>query len=243
MAHKSNSEKLTMEENRYLRQTLLKEIGEEGQRRLEAASVLIVGVGGLGSVVATYLNGAGIGKIGLIDNDTVSLTNLHRQILYTEAQIGLPKAECAVRFLAERSGHTELCGYTEPLSADNAEKLIGEYDVVVDCTDNFATRFLIDDVCRRLKKSWVYGAIGEFNGQMAVFSSDSEKRFTDLYPDREYLCSLPRTVAGVLGPLPGIIGSLEAMQTIKLIAGITDNLAGCLFTINTLTLETNIINF
>lgn len=232
-----------MADDRYLRQTMLKEIGEEGQRRLKSSSVLIVGLGGLGSVVSTYLNGAGIGCLGLIDSDAVSLSNLHRQFLYTEAEIGLPKAECAARFLAARSEQVELHVYAEPLISSNAEALIGKYDVVVDCTDNYCTRFLIDDICALQNKSWVYGAIGEFEGQVALFGRISGRRFSDLYPDREYLCGLPPFVSGVLGPLPGIVGSLQAMETIKLIAGIPCFLNNKLFTINTLTLETNLIDF
>ena len=232
-----------MADNRYLRQIMLKEIGEEGQRRLASSSVLIVGLGGLGSVAATYLNGAGIGRIGLIDSDVVSVSNLHRQFLYTQDETGLPKAGCAARFLAARSESVSLHPYCESLTPDNAERLIGEYNVVVDCTDNYATRFLIDDICARQGKSWVYGALGAFSGQVALLGSVSGRRFSDLYPDREYLCSLPPFVSGVLGPLPGIIGSLQAMETIKLLVGISSGLTGKLFTINTLTLETNLIDF
>lgn len=231
-----------MDKERYLRQILLKEIGEEGQKRLNDSSVLIVGVGGLGSIVATYLNGAGIGKIGIVDKDVVSISNLQRQIVYTEAQMGMYKAECAVDFLAKRSSHSVLCSYPDSLEPANASSLIGEYDVVVDCTDNYATRFLIDDTCRNLGKPWIYGAIGEFTGQIGVFDSNTEIRFSDLYPDREYLCSMPPANGGVLGPVPGVIGSIQAMETIKLIVGLSDTLVGKLFTINLLTLETKIID-
>lgn len=232
-----------MNSQRYVRQIMLREIGEEGQKRLASSSVLIVGLGGLGSIVAPYLNGAGIGKLGLVDNDKVSLSNLHRQILYAESQIGLPKATCAAAFLAERSGHTRLLAYEESLQPSNASKFIADYDVVVDCTDNFFTRFLIDDTCRQLGKRWVYGAIGEFEGRVAVFDSKSGSSFSDLYPERDFLSGLPNTVSGVSGPLPGVVGSIQAMETIKLIAGVDDVLMGKLFTINLLTLETNIIDF
>ncbi len=230
-----------MDKERYLRQILLKEIGEEGQKRLNDSSVLIVGAGGLGSIVATYLNGAGIGKIGVVDKDVVSISNLHRQILYKETQVGMSKAERAVDFLKERSEHTVLCSYPESLEPSNATSLIGEFDVIVDCTDNYCTRFLIDDTCRSLGKAWVYGAIGEFVGQIGVFAPDSEIRFSDLYPDRDFLCSLPPSNGGVVGPVPGVTASLQAMETIKLIVGIDSTLVGKLFTINLLTLETNII--
>ncbi len=239
-----------MKNDRFLRQTMLKEVGEEGQRRLDASSVLIVGVGGLGSVVATYLNGAGVGHIGLIDSDVVSLNNLHRQFIYTEAEVGEPKAQCAARFLAARSEGVEIQILDERLTPANAERLIADYDVVVDCTDNYATRFLIDDACAAVGKSWVYGAIGGFDGQVSVFGRASGfsgnaacRRFADLYPDREYLCGLPPFVSGVLGPQPGVIGSLQAMEALKLLLGIPSPLSGKLFTINTLTLKTNLIDF
>ncbi|MDE6371813.1 MAG: HesA/MoeB/ThiF family protein [Duncaniella sp.] len=230
------------DKNRYSRQIKLKELGEEGQRRLEKGSVLIVGTGGLGSVVATYLNGAGIGRLGLVDNDTVSVTNLHRQFLYTENERGKRKAECAAEFLSARSGHTRLTPYSDALNEENALKLIDEYDIVVDCTDNFQTRFLIDDTCRQLGKSWVHGAIGEFEGRVAVFTPECGPGFSDLYPEREYLCGLKRTEAGVMGPVPGVVGSIQAMEAIKLIAGMNGQLSGRLFTINLLTLETNLID-
>ncbi|MDE6795521.1 MAG: HesA/MoeB/ThiF family protein [Muribaculaceae bacterium] len=228
---------------RYSRQIMLEEIGEEGQKRLASSSVLIVGLGGLGSIVASYLNGAGIGRIGLVDNDKVSLSNLHRQILYTEAQVGLSKATCAAEFLSDRCRATRLTAYDESLQPANADKLVAEYDVVVDCTDNFFIRFLIDDTCRKLGKFWVYGAIGEFEGQVAIFDGRSDKRFTDLYPERDFLCSLPKATSGVVGPLPGVVGAIQSLETIKLIAGVEGALIGKLFTINLLTFETNLINF
>ena len=142
--------------NRYQRQTLLTEIGEEGQFKLQKAHVLIVGVGGLGCPVALYLAGAGVGHIGLADDDVVSIHNLHRQILYNESDIGLPKAECAVRHLHARNSDIEVKAYPVRLTSDNAEQLIAEYDIIVDGCDNHATRYLISDICHRLKKTYVY---------------------------------------------------------------------------------------
>ncbi|MDE6207846.1 MAG: HesA/MoeB/ThiF family protein [Muribaculaceae bacterium] len=231
-----------MDNQRYARQMMLEEIGEEGQRRISDASVLIVGVGGLGSIVATYLNGAGIGRIGLIDADTVSLTNLHRQVLYTEAQLGLPKAVCATEFLAARSNHTRIECHNEFLSQDNAGQIFKNYDLVVDCTDNFPTRFLINDTCAQLHKSWIFGAIGPFSGQVTVFVHGSGRSLADLY-EREYLCSQPRTVAGVVGPVPGIIASIEALEAIKLIAGVPSPLTSRLFSIDLLTFDTHLLEF
>lgn len=224
--------------SRYARQTMLPQLGEEGQRRLRAASVLVVGLGGLGAPVSIYLTGAGVGRIGLCDADTVSLTNLQRQVLYTEGQIGQPKTACARERLAAMSGATAFDVYPEGLTAENADSIIAGYDLVVDCCDNFATRYLIDDACARLGKPWVYGSIGEFNGQLALMGGRRGLRYTALYPDRDALCARPRTVAGVLGPVPGIVGAMQAAEALKWLAGIECALDGTLFAIDTLTFET-----
>ncbi len=204
---------------RYSRQTMLAEIGEEGQRRLLASSVLIVGLGGLGAAVATYLTGAGVGRIGLCDPDRVSLSNLQRQVLYTEQQIGMPKVEEAARRLGSQSSSTRFDLHPDGLTEENGETLAAGYDLLVDCTDNFATRYLIDDICHRLGKPWVYGSIGEFRGQVAVMNHLNGRRYADLYPDREALCALPHKTAGVIGAVPGVIGAMEASEALKLLAG------------------------
>ncbi len=228
---------------RYSRQTMLAEIGEEGQRRLLASSVLIVGLGGLGAAVATYLTGAGVGRIGLCDPDRVSLSNLQRQVLYTEQQIGMPKVEEAARRLGSQSSSTRFDLHPDGLTEENGETLTAGYDLLVDCTDNFATRYLIDDICHRLGKPWVYGSIGEFRGQVAVMNHLNGRRYTDLYPDRDALCALPRKIAGVIGAVPGVIGAMEASEALKLLAGFGDPLDGKLFSIDLLTLSTSIIEF
>ncbi|MDE7389269.1 MAG: HesA/MoeB/ThiF family protein [Muribaculaceae bacterium] len=225
---------------RYSRQIMLPEIGEEGQRRLSEASVLIVGVGGLGSPVAAYLAGAGVGTIGLADSDTVSLSNLQRQVLYSEVQIGGPKTECAAERLRGLNSDITVRLHPEGLTAENADELIGAYDLTVDCCDNYATRYLIDDVCARLGRRWVYGSIGEFHGQVSVFGDG--KRYSDIYADREALRGLPRRPAGVLGAVPGVIGAMEAAQAVELIAGFGNPLLGRLFTIDLKTMQTNLIN-
>lgn len=230
-----------MASGRYSRQTMLAEIGPEGQEKLSRASVLIVGLGGLGAPVATYLTGAGVGRIGLCDPDTVSLTNLQRQVLYTEESVGQPKAEVARTRLQAMSGHTEFEVLTEGLTPENAADVIGGYDLVVDCTDNFVTRYLIDDTCAALGKPWVHGAIGEFYGQVAVMNAASGCRYSDLYPDRGRLCGLPRKVAGVLGTVPGVIGAIEASEAIKLLVGFGEPLDGKLLTINLLNLQSEIL--
>ena len=230
-----------MNADRYSRHTMLPEIGEEGQRRLACSSALIVGLGGLGSPVAAYLTAAGVGRIGLCDPDTVSESNLQRQILYTEADLGLPKTECAARRLHAMSGHTRFDLLPEGLTAENAEGLIAPYDIVVDCCDNFATRYLIDDTCAALGKTWVHGAIGAFNGQIAVFNGHRRRRYTHLFPDSDTLRRQPAAAGGVLGAVPGVIGAMEACEALKILAGMEAANDGRLFTINLITFETNTI--
>ncbi len=228
---------------RYSRQTMLAEIGEEGQQLICQSSVLIVGLGGLGAPVATYLTGAGVGRLGLADSDVVSLSNLQRQTLYTESQIGMPKTDAAGHRLQAMSSDVQFELYPEGLILENAEDIVARYDLVVDCCDNFATRFLIDDVCLRLGKPWVHGSIGEFHGQVAVFNHTAGRRYAELYPDREALCNLPRKTAGVLGAVPGVVGALEASEAIKILAHFGTPTEGTLFTIDLLTLQTSLLTF
>lgn len=232
-----------MDHTRYVRQTMLPEIGEEGQRRLKASTVLIVGLGGLGSVVATYLTGAGVGSLVLADNDVVSLSNLQRQVLYAEREIGQQKALCAQRRLAAQSSDVSFNVVTDGLTDENAERLIVGADVVVDCTDNFATRYLIDDTCAALGKPWVYGSLSAFGGQVAVFNYRSGIRYRDLYPDYNELAERAAASGGVIGPVPGVIGALEALETLKIIVGFGKVLDGRLFTVDLLTLNNDIIEF
>lgn len=228
---------------RYARQTMLPEIGAEGQRRLAAASVLVVGVGGLGSPVALYLAGAGVGRLGLADPDTVSESNLQRQVLYTEAQLGRPKTEAARERLAALSSTTRFDLHPAGLTAENARALVADYDLVVDCCDNFATRYLLDDACAATGRPWVYGSIGAFHGQVSLFNGRLHRRYAELYPDRETLCALPRTTAGVLGTVPGVVGAIEASEAVKWLVGFGEPLEGRLFTIDLKTMQTEIITF
>lgn len=233
-----------MDCDRYSRQIMLPEIGESGQQRLLDARVLIVGLGGLGAPVATYLCGAGVGHIGLCDPDVVSLSNLQRQTLYSSEELGEPKVDVARRRLHAQNPEIEFRLYPEGLTQENAAGIVGDYDLVVDCTDNFKTRFLIDDICREADKPWVHGAIGEFFGQVSVMNHSQCRRFlSDIYPDREYLLSLPKTVKGVIGAVPGVTGALQACEVIKCVAGCGNLLAGKLFTINLLTMESETIQF
>ena len=230
-------------DERYSRQTMLAEIGEEGQQKLAKSSALVVGLGGLGAPVATYLTGAGVGRIGLCDNDVVSLSNLQRQTLYTEAEVGKPKVESACNRLSALSSQTVFDLHPDGVTPENAAELIAGYDLVVDCCDNFATRFLIDDTCALLGKTWVHGSIGEFHGQVTVFNHLKRRRYTELYPERDELLALPRTTSGVLGAVPGVIGALEASEALKLLAGFGEPSEGLLFTIDLLTLQTSLLKY
>ncbi|MDE7401905.1 MAG: HesA/MoeB/ThiF family protein [Muribaculaceae bacterium] len=223
---------------RYSRQIILREIGEDGQRKLRKSSVLIVGLGGLGSPVALYLSAAGIGRIGLCDNDIVNLSNLQRQILYSESSEGLPKAKSARKRLSELSSATVFDIWEEGLNQSNASHIISRYDIIVDCTDNHLIRYIIDDKCQELGKTWIYGAIEGFEGQVATFCADGP-RYSDLFPEREALSMLPSASGGVIGTLPGIIGSLQAAEVIKIICGFGETLVGklLLFNLKELTLN------
>ncbi len=232
-----------MNDERYARQTALPEIGPTGQAMIERGSVLIVGLGGLGAPAATYLTGAGVGRIGLCDPDTVSLSNLQRQVLYTEAEVGQLKVDCAARRLAAISGHTVFEKYPDGLTPENARDIIGAYDIVVDCCDNFATRYLIDDVCAELGKVWVYGSIGAFTGQAAVMNGAHGLRYSYLYSDREELEGQPAASGGVLGIVPGVIGAIEAGEALKLLGQFGEPLDGKLYVIDLKTLNTNILQF
>lgn len=226
--------------NRYQRQTLLTEIGEEGQFKLQKAHVLIVGVGGLGCPVALYLAGAGVGHIGLADDDVVSIHNLHRQILYNESDIGLPKAECAVRHLHARNSDIEVKAYPVRLTSDNAEQLIAEYDIIVDGCDNHATRYLISDICHRLKKTYVYAAIGAFQGQVAILCHpENAATYRTLFPDE--VMGTVQAEKGVIGTTPAVVGSIAANEVLKLIIGYGETLVNRMWYIDLLTLNTQII--
>ena len=228
--------------NKYHRQTLLSEIGEEGQEKLRQARVLIAGVGGLGCPIALYLTTAGVGHLGLIDDDVVSLSNLHRQVLYNEADIGQPKAECAVRHLQAKNSDIHIEGYPFRLDKENAEALIAKYDIVVDGCDNHATRYLISDVCHQLQKPYVYAAIGAFQGQVGVLCYDEQaSTYRTLFPDEDVMCDR-KAEKGVIGTTPAVIGSLVANEVIKLIIGYGDVLKNKLFCIDLLTLQIQLIH-
>ena len=225
---------------RYDRQMILPEIGEEGQQKLKNAKVLIVGVGGLGSPIALYLAGAGVGCLGLVDDDQVSISNLQRQVLYTEQELGKSKAICAAERLLALNSEIQVKAYPTRLTEDNACELIQEYDIIVDGCDNFATRYLINDVCLQCGKPYVYGAICGFEGQVSVFNYGDDKRsYRNLYPDEEDMKRMPPPFKGVMGVTPAVVGSIEAMEVLKIICEFGSILAGELWTIDLRTLQTN----
>ncbi len=235
-------EKIKMQE-RYARHLMLCEIGEEGQRKILNSNVLLVGVGGLGSPIALYLTSAGIGRLGLIDDDVVSFSNLQRQVLYGESEIGQLKVKCACRRLQALNSQIQIDTYSCRLSKENAESILSRYDVIVDGTDNFQTRYLLSDVSARLGIPYVYGAIREFEGQVSVFNMPNGRTYRDLYPNESELCSMSRPSLGVMGVLPGIVGCVEASETIKVITQCGELLSGKLWTIDLLTMQSSIISF
>ena len=206
---------------RYNRQTMLPEIGDEGQEKLKNAKVLVIGAGGLGCPILQYLATAGVGAIGIIDFDTIEIHNLHRQILYTEAQIGLLKAPTAKALLEKLNPLVKVLSFEEKLTTENASGIINDFDLVVDGSDNFATRYLVNDTCVALGKALVYGSILGFEGQLAVFNHKGSKNLRDLFAEPPNPKDVPNcSMNGVLGTLPGMIGLMMAHETLKLIIGL-----------------------
>lgn len=221
------------ERERYARQLLLPEIGERGQKLLKQAKVLVVGAGGLGSPVLQYLGAAGVGKIGILDGDTVSKSNLQRQILYTSEQIGEPKALLAAKRLMANNPHITTVVHNEFLTSNNATNLISNYDLVVDCTDNFATRYLINDATVTLSKPWVYGSIFEFTGQVSVFNYKGGATYRCLYP-KPIENPTKAEENGVIGAIAAWVGAIQTNEVIKIICNIGTVLSGKLMIVNAL---------
>ncbi|HJS53985.1 MAG TPA: HesA/MoeB/ThiF family protein [Chitinophagaceae bacterium] len=226
---------------RYHRQIILPEFGEEGQQKLLKAKVLVIGAGGLGCPALQYLTAAGVGTIGIIDDDVVALNNLHRQILYSVNDIGLSKAERAAHILQQLNPDIKINAYNERLVTSNALLLIDAFDIIIDGTDNFSTRYMINDACVLLNKPLVYGAISQFEGQVSIFNPHPLKgdiesvNYRDLFPQPPKEGEVLNCAeAGVMGVLPGIIGTMMANETIKLITGIGEPLINQLLTYNAL---------
>jgi adenylyltransferase/sulfurtransferase len=227
---------------RYNRQIMLSAIGEGGQKKIRETSVLVIGAGGLGSAICPYLVAAGIGKLTVADADTVSVNNLQRQILYREIQVGKSKALEAQKSLQSLNSEVEIMGYYNSFNPENAATLVSEADIVVDATDNFKTRYLINDVCVGLNKPFVYGAICEFSGQVAVFNYNQKSTYRCLFPDEKEMIASQKHVVGVFGILPGIIGCLQVNEVIKLITQCGDLLNDKLFCLNLQNNQTLIVD-
>ena len=220
---------------RYARHLTLPEVGPEGQRLLNEASILVVGAGGLGSPALLYLAAAGIGKIGIIDDDSVDLSNLQRQVLHGTSSIGEAKVVSAERRLSDLNPEVTIEAYEARLGVDNALDLIDSFDLVIDGSDNFSTRYLISDACEILGKPWVFGSIHRFEGQVTTFNLDGGPNYRDLFPKTPPTELAPNCAeAGVLGVLPGIVGSIQATEAIKIILGVGEPLSGRLLVIDTL---------
>ena len=237
--------KITAEEtSQYSRHLSLEEVGERGQLKLKQAKVLVIGAGGLSCPALQYLVAAGVGIIGVVDNDSVDQTNLQRQILYTIEDIGKYKVEAAVSRLKKLNPFIQLNSYITKLSNDNALNLFENYDIIVDGTDNFPTRYLINDAAVILEKTVVFGSINKFEGQLSVFNYHNGPTYRCLFPTPPSPELVPNcSEAGVLGILPGIIGSLQANEVLKIILGLGNILSGKLLTFNALTLKQEIFQF
>ncbi len=215
------------EQNHYLRQLTLPELGSAGQQRLKDARVLVIGAGGLGCPVLTYLAAAGVGTLGVVDFDRVEISNLHRQVLFTIEDAGRNKAEAAVERLEILNPHIQIVAHPQGLTKENALSIVKDYQVVVDGSDNFPTRYLVNDACVLLDKPLVFGSIYKFEGQVSVFNYQGGPTYRCLYPTPPAEGEVPNCAEiGVIGVLPGIIGSLQAMETVKLIAGLGEVLSG-----------------
>ena len=236
---------------RYARHIVLPEIGGPGQQMLKAARVLIVGAGGLGAPVLQYLAAAGIGTLGLVDDDTVSLSNLQRQVIHDTESVGQAKVDSAKASIARINPHVKVKTHLLRLNGENAQALISDYDVVVDGSDNFTTRYALADAAALAQRPLVTGAMGRFDGTVTVLmpyangaDGNPNPSYRDLFPDMPPPGSVPTCAeAGVLGVLPGVIGSLQAMEVIKLVTGIGEPLVGRLLLYNALNVRFETIRY
>ena len=245
MAGTSTPRRLTQWElERYSRQMVLPELGPEGQQKLKESSVVIIGAGGLGIPASVYLAAAGAGRIGVVDGDVVEKSNLHRQTIYTEEDVGRPKALVAAERLRGVNPYIAVEPHEFRLSSANALDILNEYDVVIDCTDNFPARYLINDACVLLGKPDVYASIFRFDGQASTFHSPKGPCYRCLFPEPPPPDSVQDcAVAGVLGVLPGIMGSIQAVETMKLLIGLGDPLFGRLLLFNASDMTFNELRF
>jgi adenylyltransferase/sulfurtransferase len=220
---------------RYSKQIVLPQVGIEGQRKLKCASVLIIGLGGLGSLVSLYLAAAGVGRIGLVDGDRVDLSNLQRQVLYSTSEVGEAKINAAKRRLLELNPHIQVDVYPENFTSENAKEIAEVYDILVDGTDNLSARYLINDLCTLTAKPFVYGAVEKFEGQMALFDPQNGPCYRCVFGDPPSPEHLPFPADnGVFGVLPGLVGLLQAAEALKFILEMGESLAGKMVLINSL---------
>jgi molybdopterin/thiamine biosynthesis adenylyltransferase len=226
--------------SRYSKQLLLTEIGIKGQEKLKESKILVIGAGGLGCPVLQYLGAAGVGTIGIIDFDIIDITNLHRQVLYSVDDLGKSKAIIASEKISSSNPNLNIKPFNFKLEQHNAQEIISNYDIIVDCTDNFETRYLINDTCVLLNKPFVYGGIHKFEGQLSVFNYPVKEgnfgpNYRDVFPEigKEEI-EVNCIVSGVIGVLPGVIGTMQANEVIKMITSIGEVCSGKLLVYNSL---------
>ena len=228
----------TREYERYSRHMLLPDFGIAAQEKIKSARVLVIGSGGLGSPVLQYLAAAGVGTLGIVDFDVVDLTNLQRQVIHCTETVGQPKVKSAARAIAAINPHVDVEVVESPFTADNAEELVDRPDLLIDCTDNFPTRYLVNDACELAGKPYVYGSIFQFEGQASVFNFQGGPTYRDLYPEPPEPGLIPNcAIAGVLGILPGLIGMIQATEAVKIITGKGEVLSGRLLLYNALKMQ------
>lgn len=229
---------------RYQRQMLLPEIGEAGQEILRKSKVLIIGAGGLGSPAALYLAGAGIGTLGIVDDDVVSVTNLHRQILHKENAVGVNKAESAKRNLKTYNSEVDVQIYPFRLTKENAAALFLQYDFIIDAVDNFEAKFLINDVCVKLKKAFCHAGVIQCNGQIMTYVPDRGPCYRCIFEEIPEAGTVPTAAeVGIVGPIAGVMGCLQAMEAIKYLVGFGELLTGKMLIMDLKTMETRIARF
>jgi adenylyltransferase/sulfurtransferase len=229
---------------RHARHLVLPNVGHEGQEKLASARVLVIGAGGLGSPVLLYLAAAGIGTIGIVDDDVVDVSNLQRQIIHRTEDVGSKKVDSARARLLALDPNIKVEVYPNRLNPENALGVLKGWDVVVDGTDNIPTRYLIDDACHLLSIPWVYGSIHRFEGQVSVFSTEQSRCYRDLFPEAPPAGALQNCAdAGVFGVLPGVVGSIQATEVIKRILGLESNLVGALLLYDALDMSTRMLRF
>jgi len=241
--HNREAELTNEEISRYSRHLIMPEVGKHGQQKLKASSVLLIGTGGLGSPTALYLAAAGIGRMGLVDYDTVDASNLQRQIIHGHSTLGISKLDSAEKRIKDLNPDIQIDKYNVPLTSDNALELFEPYDVIIDGTDNFPTRYLVNDACVKLGKPNVYGSIFRFEGQLSVFHADEGPCYRCMFPEPPPPGLVPSCAeGGVLGILPGTIGTMQATEAIKLLLGIGEPMIGRMLLYDALDMNFHTIN-